>query len=267
MSAVPLSNWDVALAGSLLIINAVLSIRLQLRLEKTLTIAAIRMVVQLSLVALVLRALFETVSPWLTAAVAAIMVLFAGYEAMARQERRFKGGWGYGIGTAAMLFASITVTLFALTTQVQPEPWYNPRYAIPLLGMILGNCMTGVALGLSVLLTGAAKDRARIEAMIALGYPCQEAFRPLVRDAARNGMIPIINSMAATGLVFLPGMMTGQILAGADPGQAAKYQMLIIFLIAGGTALGVMTAVLAGQRRLTDDRHRLRLDRLTPARR
>jgi putative ABC transport system permease protein len=83
-----------------------------------------------------------------------------------------------------------------------------------------------------------------------------------LRDAMRSGLIPIINAMAATGLVYIPGMMTGQILAGISPEEAIKYQLLIMFLIAGGTGLGVLTAVLASAARLSDGRHRLRLDRL-----
>src|SRR3546814_16083821 len=91
------------------------------------------------------------------------MVLFAGREAMARQERRLAGFWGYGIGTAAMLMAATLVTVFALTTQIRPDPWFDPRYAIPLLGMILGNAMTGVSLGLDTLTTGAWREEAAIE--------------------------------------------------------------------------------------------------------
>jgi putative ABC transport system permease protein len=75
--------------------------------------------------------------------------------------------------------------------------------------------------------------------------------------------MPIINSMAATGIVSLPGMMTGQILGGVLPAEAVKYQVLVMFLIAGGTGLGAVMAVLGGVYRLTDARHRLRLDRLT----
>jgi putative ABC transport system permease protein len=78
--------------------------------------------------------------------------------------------------------------------------------------------------------------------------------------------MPIVNAMAATGLVALPGMMTGQILSGVDPTEAVKYQILIMFLIAGGTGFGALTAVLAAAARITDGRHRLRLDRLAAKR-
>src|SRR3546814_6990234 len=168
------------------------------------------------------------------------------------------------LGTAAMLMAATLVTVFALTTQIRPDPWFDPRYAIPLLGMILGNAMTGVSLGLDTLTTGAWREKAAIEARLALGATRREAFRTVTRGALGTALIPIVNAMSAAGLVSLPGMMTGQILAGVAPVEAVKYQLLVMFLIAGGTGLGALTAVFAGARRLSDGRHRLRLDRLGP---
>ena len=96
-----------------------------------------------------------------------------------------------------------------------------------------------------------------------LGATRQAAAAPVTREALRSALMPVINSMAATGVVSLPGMMTGQILGGVPPVEAVKYQILVMFLIAGGTGLGAVTAVLGGLYRLTDGRHRLRLDRLT----
>jgi putative ABC transport system permease protein len=135
--------------------------------------------------------------------------------------------------------------------------------------MILGNTMNGVSIGLDRLLSSAVRERAAIEARLALGHGRAEALRDLAREAVRSGLTHIINAMSAAGIVFIPGMMTGQILAGAAPADAVKYQILIMFLIAGGTGLGVLAAVIGGARRITDPRHRLRLDRLrdneTPA--
>lgn len=263
MSFISLDYTDLATASLLVVVNGVLSAALQLRLERRLAIASIRMVVQLTLVGLVLKTLFALASPLWTGCAALAMVLFAGHEVMARQERRFAGWWAYGLGTSTMMVAASLVTVLALTTQVRPEPWYDPRYAIPLLGMILGNTMSGISLGLNTLTTGAVAQRTAIEARLALGGTRWEALRTVTRQALRSGLMPIINAMSATGLVSLPGMMTGQILAGVDPGEAVKYQLLIMFLIAGGTGFGVLAAVLGGVFRLTDDRHRLRLDRLT----
>ena len=265
MNAIPLSALDLLIAASLLVVNGVLSIVLQLRLERALLISALRMVIQLTLVGLVLTTLFELVSPLWTGLAALAMVLFAGREIMARQERRLTGFWAYGLGTGCMLIASCLVTIFALTTAVTPEPWYNPRYALPLLGMVLGNTMTGIALGLHTLTTSLTRERAAVEARLALGATRHEAMLPIARAALRSALMPIVNAMAATGLVALPGMMTGQILAGAEPQEAVKYQILIMFLIAGGTGLGATAAVMAGCLRLSDQRHRLRLDRLAPA--
>jgi putative ABC transport system permease protein len=262
MNYVQLTYPDLALAAVLVLANAGLSIVLNLGLAKRMLIATLRMVVQLSLVGLVLKSLFALASPWWTALAALAMILFAGREIMARQEKRFAGPWGYSLGTASMLFAAALVTIFALTGPVRPDPWYDPQYALPLLGMILGNTMTGISLGLHTLTTGLVRERAGVEAQLALGRKWSEAFRPVVRAALTSALMPIINSMAATGLVALPGMMTGQILAGVDPAEAVKYQILIMFLIAGGTSLGAVTAVLGGARRLSDSRHRLRLERL-----
>ena len=263
---IPLELSDLALAALLLLINGGLSVALQLRLERPLVVAAIRMVVQLAIVALILQALFTTVSPWLTAGVALVMVAFAGREIMARQERRFTGWWSWGLGAGCMTAAAAAVTVFALATQIQPEPWYHPRFAIPLLGMVLGNAMTGVALGLDTLTAAASSDVRAIEARIALGHTRTQALRGVAQRALRSALMPTINAMAAAGIVALPGMMTGQILSGVEPIEATKYQILIMFLIAGGTGLGALTAVIGGVYRMTDDRHRLRLDRLREAR-
>lgn len=267
MNFIALDYVDLALAASLLIINAGLSIAFGLGLERRLLLAATRMVVQLTLVGLVLKGLFAAASPWLTTLAALVMVGFAGREAMARQDRTFVGFWSYGIGTSAMCVAALSVTLFAVTTQFETRPWYDARYAIPLLGMILGNTMNGVSLALERLVSEAHGGRVAIEARLALGADAPTAMAEITRRAIRAGMIPTINAMAATGLVALPGMMTGQILSGVDPVEAVKYQLLVMFLIGGGTALGVFAAVKMGGRRLTDGRHRLRLDRLSAERR
>lgn len=256
-------TWgDLALASLLVVVNAGLSLALGLGVERRLLVAAARMVVQLLLMAVVLTWLFARHEPAWTGLAALVMVLFAGREVMARQDRRLGGWWAYGLGTGAMLLASFLVTLFALTTQVRPDPWYDARYALPLLGMVLGNTMNGVSIGLNTLTTLAARDRAAIEARLCLGATRWTALRHVTRHALRTGLIGIVNAMAGAGLVNIPGMMTGQILAGADPHDAALYQILIMFLIAGGTAIGALAAVLLGAWRLTDSRHRLRLDRL-----
>ncbi len=258
-----LSAFDLALAAALVLLLAALTARLGTGLAMRILVAAARMTVQLLLVGLVLKVLFAQVHLGWIALVSLFMLLVAGREVMARQARRLKGPWGFGIGTLSMFLSSFSVTLFALLAIIGNQPWYQPQYSIPLLGMLLGNTMTGIAIALDRLNQAAWRERREIEAQLMLGYPAAEAIRPIRRESVRAGLIPIINAMAAAGIVSLPGMMTGQILAGAPPVEAVKYQILIMFLIAVGTGFGTLAAVWAGARRLFDSRHRLRLDRLT----
>jgi putative ABC transport system permease protein len=265
MTTVSLDAYDLALAALLVVLNAILSRRLGLALERPLLVAATRTAVQLFLVGFVIKALFALQSPLWTGLMALVMILAAGYEVLARQSRRFTGVWAYGLGTLSVAAGAGLVTLLALSVVVQPEPWYQPRYAVPLLGMVLGNAMTAISLALDSLVTTATRERAAIEARLALGADRATAMRAVSHQALRTGLMPIINAMSAAGIIALPGMMTGQILAGADPVEAVKYQILIMFLIAGGTGIGVFLAVTIGTRRLSDPRHRLRLDRLKAA--
>jgi putative ABC transport system permease protein len=123
--------------------------------------------------------------------------------------------------------------------------------------------MSGISLGLNGLVGAVTRERPAIEAQLALGETRLVALRPLMRQALRSAWIPLLNQMSAAGIITLPGMMTGQILAGVDPVEAVKYQILIMFLLAGGTGLGVLGAVYGAAARLTDERHRLRLDRVS----
>lgn len=261
-SYIALSYWDLAFAATLILINGLLSLAFRLGLERTLLIAAVRMTVQLMAIGFVLKFVFGQTSPLWTIALALCMMLIAGREAVARQTRRYKGWWAYGLGTSTLLFVGLLAVLFGVGILIEPDPWYAPRFVLPILGMVLGNTLTGISLALDTLTTMANRERANIEARIALGHPRSEAMSTVVRQALKTGMMPIINAMSATGIVALPGMMTGQVLAGVDPVEATKYQLLIMFLISGGTGLGVLLTVLGGVRLLTDERHRLRLDRL-----
>lgn len=259
---ISLSHTDLMLASLFLLLNSIFSVLLHLRLERMLIVSAVRLVVQLLLVGLALKTIFTIASPWLTLLAATVMVAFAGREIRERQHRRLDGLWGGGVGAAAMLFSATIVTVFALLAQIRPTPWWSPQYALPLFGMILGNTMTGVSLGLDTLHTTLHRERQAVEAKLLLGQTRWQAVSGPLRQAARSGFTPIINSMAATGVVSLPGMMTGQILSGVDPQEAVKYQILITLLIGGATGLGVLAATLASAWRLTDNRDRLRLDRL-----
>jgi putative ABC transport system permease protein len=264
MNIITLGPMELGIASLLIIGLALASLLQQLGLEKRLLIAAVRTVIQLTLIGLVLKALFATVHLGWISMVAFIMLGIAGREVMARQERRFSGVWGFGIGTASMFLSSFIITLLALNIIISPTPWYTPQYAIPILGMMLGNTMNSISLGLDRLTHEAWREKETIEARLLMGHSWQQAILPFRKEALRTSMIPTINSMAAAGLVSLPGMMTGQILAGNPPDTAVKYQILIMFMITAGAGFGSILAVWLGAKRLFDDRHRLRLDRLHP---
>ena len=167
-----------------------------------------------------------------------------------------------GVGTLSMFISSFSVTLLALHLVIQVDPWYTPQYLIPLLGMLLGNTMSGMAIALDNLTQNAWRQRSVIEARLILGQDWNQSISVIRRAALRSGLIPIINAMTTAGVVSLPGMMTGQILGGSPPLEAAKYQIMVLLLIAVGTGLGAIVAVGVGARRLFDERQRLRLDRL-----
>ncbi|MDZ7751166.1 MAG: iron export ABC transporter permease subunit FetB [Gammaproteobacteria bacterium] len=262
MSFIHLSTADLAIAAALVALLALLGPVRAAGLSRQLVVAGVRTAVQLTIIGYVLKALFGNVSLLLVALLAAVMLGVSGYEVRARQQRGLRGWWGYGSGAIAMFISSFSVTVFALVVLVGAQPWYTPQYAIPLLGMLLGNTMNGVALGLDRLTQSAWEHRNAIEARLMLGEPWEVAIAHYQRQALRSGLIPIINAMAAAGVVSLPGMMTGQIMAGAPPVEAVKYQVLIMFLIAGGSGLGTLAAIWLASRRLFDHRHRLRLERL-----
>ena len=259
---VELSVVDLMIAATLVLLLALLSLRLQSNISQQLIIASIRTAVELTLIGLVLKVLFANASLGWVMLLSIVMLLVAGREVMARQERRFTGWWGYAVGTFSMFLSSFAVTVFALVVILGEDPWYTPQYAIPLLGMLLGNTMNGIAIAMDRLTHTAWEQRGIIEARLMLGERWDEAISEYKRQAIRSGLIPIINAMAAAGIVSLPGMMTGQILAGAPPVEAVKYQILIMFLISAGTGLGTLAAVSIGSRHLFDERQRLCLDRL-----
>ncbi|MBW2368430.1 MAG: iron export ABC transporter permease subunit FetB [Deltaproteobacteria bacterium] len=262
MNVIPLSAVDLLMASFLVLVLALLSFRMRLGLSGQLLVAACRTTVQLLLVGMVLRTVFAHAKPVWVALMAAVMLAAAAREVMARQHRPFKGWWGVGVGGAAMFISSFAVAIMALVVIVGAEPWYTPRYAIPLLGMLLGNTMNGISLGVNSLTQAAWEKRDQLEQRLLLGQDRKMVLADIRQNSMRTGMIPIINAMAAAGLVSLPGMMTGQILAGSSVLEAVKYQILIMFLISSGTGFGILAALQLASRRLFDNRHRLRLDNL-----
>lgn len=258
MNVIALGPIDLAVASTLVLVAGGLSLALGLGLERRLLWAAVRTVVQLTLLGYVLTWVFGVDGPFVVLVMAAVMTLAAARAAVRRPSRRYRGAFGHAF--AALLTTGLVTTAVVTQVVVGVEPWYRPQYVIPLLGMVFGNSLTGIALCLDHLLTSLDEDREQIELALAMGATAEEASQDALREALRRGLIPIINAMSVAGLVSLPGMMTGQILAGSPPLTAVAYQVVVMFMIAAGTALGSMMAALMVRRRLFNDRHQLRVE-------
>lgn len=260
-----LDAFDLSLAAALVLVAGAVSMALRVGLERKLLWSATRTTVQLLLVGSVLQWVFDPSRGRAGAAVlvlvlSLVMIHLAAREAVQRAARTFAGA--RGLTFVALAASSLLVTCLVTGVVVRHDPWYAPRYFIPLLGMILGNGLTGLSLCLDSLLDAFAGRRERVEADLALGATSWEAAREPVAEAVRRGMIPILNSMAVAGVVSLPGMMTGQILGGSDPMEAVKYQIVVMFMLAAAIALSCMTATLLFVRTLFDERHRLRREKI-----
>ncbi len=257
-ATVQLSTLNLALAAALVLIAGAISLVLRLGLERRLALASVRTIVQLLLVGFVLKWVFNLGSLPAVLGMALVMIVAASRAAVRRADRGFPGAtW---LAFASLILSGLVTTLLVTTLVIGVEPWYRPRYLIPLLGMVLGNGLTGISLCLDTLLESLADKRELVEMELSLGASRWEAARRPLRHAVRRGMVPIINSMMVVGVVSLPGMMTGQILAGADPLQAVKYQVVIMFMIAAATSLGCIAMGLLVYRRLFNDRHQLRAE-------
>ena len=205
MTPILLSPGDIAIASVLILLDGVLSIVLRLGLHWQLGIAAGRMAVQLVLVGFILRAVFAIGSPWLTLLVVLVMVAIAGREVAARPEQRLRNFGNYAVGASAVAAATFLTAMLALTTAIRPHPWYDPHYAIPLVGIVLGSVLNGGSLALDLLLGGVVRERAAVEAQLALGVSYMRAMRGLIRVSVRRGLLPTINQMAAAGYYYAAG--------------------------------------------------------------
>jgi putative ABC transport system permease protein len=262
MNPIALDPADMAIAASLVGFDALLSIFLRLQLHRQVLWSAARMVVQLIAVGYILRLVFAMQHPAATLLLVLAMSAIAAREIAARPERKFRGSAGLALSAAGVAISTVVTVGLALATAIRPHPWYDPRYAVSLVGIILGSVLNSGSLSLDSLLGTVTRERTSIEAQLALGASFHQATAPLLRQAIRRGLLPMINQMSAAGVITLPGIMTGQILAGLDPVEAVKYQILLMFLLAGASGLSALIIAYGAMRRLTDPRQRLRLDRL-----
>ena len=148
--------------------------------------------------------------------------------------------WGrIGLGKSILIGAVRCVLQLTIMGYVLSFIFWHPQYFIPLAGMVAGNSMTALGLSLDRLLSDLKTKRDLVEMRLCLGATPVEASQDIFRDALKAGMIPSINSLAGVGIVFLPGMMTGQILSGEDPMLAIRYQIVVMFMLVASTALTV----------------------------
>lgn len=263
MTPIDLSVVDLSLAALSLVIASGLSIAVSLNVHRSLAMAAARMIAQLVLVGLMLRYVFALSSTAVTVGVVALMIAAATWEVQARQQRHLRGWRRFGLGGLPVTISTVFVSGLALSTALREAEWLDARHTIPLVGIILGTAMNSTSIALNTMLTSILRERRAIEARLSLGATRYDALRGVRASAAHNGLIPVINQMAGAGIIALPGIMTGQILAGMDPLDAAKYQILLMLLLAGAGTIGVIASTQLCLVVITDRRHRLRLDRLS----
>ncbi|MEM6835740.1 MAG: iron export ABC transporter permease subunit FetB [Cyanobacteria bacterium P01_C01_bin.120] len=244
---IELGLLQIALA-SILMVAAIGLVRWQqLGLELTLLNATARSVVQLLAVGYVLSFVFAWSNPLSVIAMLMVMLAIATVVARNRIDRRFSR-------LLPILAGSLLTTLFLTmvytnSVVVRPETWYEPRYLVPLSGIVLGNAMTAATIAGDRLVSAIKRNPVEIETHLSLGASPQQAVMAYRREAIKAGLIPTVNAMMVVGIVKLPGIITGQLLSGADPLNAAFYQMLIMFMLAFGDLLASIL-VTAGIQRL-----------------
>ncbi len=243
---IDLSLWDLMTVYSLLLMSIGLAHLLKAGQGRDIFWSGLRMFVQLLLVGYVLHLVFSLQSALPVLLILVVMIGFAVQTIGARVQVKMPRF--YRVVGTAILFGCGGMTFFFCLVVIGLKPWYDPRYLIPLAGMVIGNSMTGASLAVERLNAEFRERREEIETTLCLGSTVQLAAEPAVSSAFRAALIPSVNAMAAMGLVFLPGMMTGQILSGTEPLIAVKYQIAIMCVITGSVALTTFLILRLGYR-------------------
>jgi putative ABC transport system permease protein len=213
------------------------------------------MVLQLLAVGYLLHGVFTVNSPVPVLLILLVMVGFS-VQVMGSRVRRKMPGF-YRVVGSSLIFGCGGVTFLFCSLVVGYSPWYDPRYLIPLAGMIIGNSMNGASLAAERLEAEIRERRDEIETAICLGATARQASSTAVRTAFRAALMPTVNTMAAMGIVSLPGMMTGQILSGTEPVIAVRYQIAIMCAITGAVAFTAYLILIQGYRRYFTTAHQL----------
>ncbi|HIL09982.1 MAG TPA: iron export ABC transporter permease subunit FetB [Candidatus Latescibacteria bacterium] len=241
MSLIEISPLQLALCALFVVVAGTGSAVLRLGLEKDLAWGTVRTFAQLFLVGYVLKFVFQLSNPYLVLLIFVWMVFWAAHAVRGRVKETKVAIFAPTFVSMVASYTTVTVVVTAFIIQV--DPWYSPQYFIPLGGMIAGNSMNAITIALERMFTELRRERPRIELALSLGGTYQEATADILRACIRAGMIPSINALMTVGLVSLPGMMTGQILAGADPMTSIKYQIIVMLMLVASTAIGSIIVV------------------------
>lgn len=245
---IPISDFQLALSVVLVLITGLISGALKLGLLKPLIWGTIRTFVQLALIGYVLTYLFNINNLALIVLIVTLMCVVASRTAVNRTPN--VGQFPVILSFISLWVSTFIVGSIVVVLIISPEPWYSARIVIPIFGMILGNSMNGIALSLDRLFSEVKSSILEVEALLSFGATPWEAVRDCVKEALRAGMTPTINSLMVVGLVSLPGMMTGQILGGADPQLAVRYQIVVMLMIAAAVAIGCLLMVLMSYKKI-----------------
>lgn len=209
--------------------------------EWEIILSSIRMTVQLILVGFILTYIFDNPSVWFSLIALLLMLTFAVINTFQRVENV---PLDMKKIVAVAMFVGTGITIFYFIFLVfRVDPWFRPQYFIPIAGMMIGNSMTGITLGIDGLINGMKDNRTVIENALMLGGKPSLIMREITGRVFYQSLLPTINSMMGMGIVFLPGMMTGQILAGAPPLEAIKYQIAIMLGIMGSVTFTVYIVI------------------------
>lgn len=255
----PLGLVEVLLVLIPIALVVALSLALRLGQVRRVSIATVRSVVQLLAVGLVIGWVFERDTWYWIVGLLVLMALIAGFTAAGRMGGRLlRLSW-----LMSLILGAVTAIALVYYTQavIGVREW-NPRYLIPLGGMMLGNAMTAATLAAERITSDLARDHADVEIYLALGASPWQAVQPALRRAVGAALTPTINSMLVVGVVQLPGMMTGQILGGTAPFQAALYQLLILTAILFCASLTATLSAALLQRRFFTPAWQLNRDAL-----
>lgn len=232
-SLIELDPIDLVWALGMMAIAIGLSSFSRLGLELQLAIAAGRTVVQLLVVGSILAVIFDLKDPVaLPGVLGVLMVMLTIATITSRNRIGKKIPRLVPVVFGAMFFSTALTLSYTNLLIIHPKTWYEPQYLIPLAGMVLGNAMNGAAIAGERLVSTIKSSRQEIETHLSLGATPQQAVETYRKDAIRAGLIPTLNQMMVVGIVTLPGMMTGQLLSGISPLNAASYQILIMFMLA-----------------------------------